>query len=183
MSSAIIACSKHSYQLIKSEMENKLIFCLSLFQSLGTSIPQLVFACCQHCPKKSFIEAIIKLGNTMDMATLAKSIFEFANKNGNNCLTILFDMMTLYFNRARKFPDSSMPMFVEIESTARYLIKLAEDNNLNMDDVLNHTANDGTTLFEQAAMYSESLANELMKKKVVVTTVNDLFEIPRFRVS
>ena len=123
------------------------------------------------------------MGNTMDMATLAKSIFDFADKDRFNCLIVLFDMMTHYLNSAHKFPDSSMPMFVEIESSAFYLIKLAEDNKLNMDDVLNHTDDSGKTLFYQAAMYSESLANELIKKNVVVTTVNYMFEIPLFRVS
>ena len=88
-----------------------------------------------------------------------------------------------YMNDTIKFPDSSMPMFVEIESTARYLIKMAEDNNLNMDVILNHTTDNGQTLFLKAAAYTESLASELIKKNVVVTTVNYLFEIPSFGVS
>ena len=55
--------------------------------------------------------------------------------------------------------------------------------DLNMDDILNYTGNDGTTLFSNAALFSESLANELIKKNVVVTTVNNMFQIPPFRVS
>ena len=123
----------------------------------------------------------------MDMAKLAKSIFELVNKNGNSCLLIVFDMMSWYRNQTDKrdkYPDSRMPMFTEIESTVRYLLKLAEDNNLNMDKIINWTGDDGRTLFSNAACYSESLASELLKKNVVVvTTVDNLFRIPRFRVS
>ena len=119
----------------------------------------------------------------MDMATLAKSIFESANKNGYNCLMILFDLNGWYKNKTSKFPDSSMAMFNEIESTALFLIKMAEDNNLNMDAILNWTADDGETLFSNAAYFSESLANELLKNNdVVVTTVDELFRVPSFRV-
>ena len=120
----------------------------------------------------------------MDMATLAKSIFEFVDEDGYNCLLIVFDMMHRYKNRTRKYPDSSMPMFTEIESTVRYLLKLAEDNNLDMDKIINWTGLNGDTLFANAACYSESLANELLKKKVVVvTTVDNRFMIPTFAVS
>ena len=92
-------------------------------------------------------------------------------------------MMTRYMNRVA-YPDSSMPMFTEIESTVRYLLKLAEDNNLDMDKIINWTGNDGDTLFSNAACYSESLVSELLKTNfVVVTTVDNLFTIPSFRVS
>ena len=119
----------------------------------------------------------------MDMTTLAKSIFEFANKDKYNCLMILFDMMAGYKSKTGKLPDSTMPMFTEIETSAFHLIKMAEDNNLNMDDVLNHTADNGRTLFYQAAVFSESVAIELLKRNVVVTKVDNLFSIPSFRVS
>ena len=119
----------------------------------------------------------------MDTAKLAKSILEFANNVGFSCLVILFDMMTGYHNQTGKYPDSNLPMFGEIESTAFFLIQMAEDNNLKMDDILNRTADNGKTLFCLAAFYSELLASELLKKNVVVTTVDNLFQIPDFRVS
>ena len=96
---------------------------------------------------------------------------------------ILFDMMVKYYIQTLKFPDSNLPMFDEIESSAFYLIKIAEDNNLKMDDILNRTADNGKTLFCLAAFYSELLASELLKKNVVLTTVDNLFQIPDFRVS
>ena len=96
---------------------------------------------------------------------------------------ILFDMMSLYRNETGLTPDSNLPMFVEIESSAFYLIKLAEEKKLNMANILNCTADDGTTVFSRAAYYSEPLAIELLKKNVVVTTVDNLFMIPSFKVS
>ena len=96
---------------------------------------------------------------------------------------ILFDMMVKYYIQTLKFPDSNLPMFDEIESAAIYLIKMAEDNNIDMDDILNWTTKSGITLFRLAALFSESLASELLKKNVVLTTVDNLFAIPPFRVS
>ena len=151
---------------------------------MGTTVAELVYACCQFYPKKNFIEDLIKLENKMDMSELAESIFSYSCKeDGYTCLLTLFDMVVGYHNRTDKYPDSSLPMFNEIESTAFYLIKMAEDNKLNMDKVLNCTADDGITLFWNAAIYSESLASELLKRNVVVTTVDYKFLIPSFQVS
>ena len=120
----------------------------------------------------------------MDMETLIKSMFELVNEDGTNCLLMLFDMITEYNNRTGKMPNSNLPIFNEVESTAFFLIKLAEENKLDMNAILNWTANDGDTLFSKAAYLSESIASELLKKQVVVvTTVDNLFQIPPFRVS
>ena len=159
------------------------VFVSSFLQKLGSTVAQLVFACCQQCPKKTFIEEIVKLEKTMDMTALAKSIFEFADNQRYTCLLALFDMMNIYQNETGKYPDRSMPMFNEIESTALYLIETAENNKLNMDTILNWTTEDGRTLILNASLYSESLASELLKKNIVVTTVDNLFQIPHFQVS
>ena len=119
----------------------------------------------------------------MDMKKLVKSIFQFVNRNGQTCLMILFDMMLRYRNKTRKYPDSTMPMFVRIESTALYLIKMAEKQKLNMDRILNWTANDGMTLFSYAAFFSETLSSQLLGRNIIVTTVDHSFQIPSFRVS
>ena len=119
----------------------------------------------------------------MDMATLAKSIFNHSSKVGSNYLLALFEMMSWYKIKTGKFPDSNLPMFHEIEATSLYLIKMAEDNKLNMKLILNWTGNNGLTLFSKAALYSESLATELLKRNVVVKTLDNLFQIPAFRVS
>ena len=117
------------------------------------------------------------------MSTLLKSIFNYKDKNGINCLIISFDMMIWYHHETGNVPDSSMPLFNEIETTILYLIKLAEDNKLNMDKILNSVTANGKTLFMNAALYSESLALELLKRNVDVKTVDDSFQTPSFRVS
>ena len=177
---------KIHFRKMKTDIcELKILFRQFLFQRLGTTVAQLVFVCCRHCPKKSLIEEIIKLEKTMvHMAILTNSILEFADKERYNCLMSLFDMMTCNKIKTGKYPDSSMLMLDEIEATAFYLIKMAEDNNLDMDHILNWTAANGKTILFLATFYSESIARELLKKDVVVvTTVDSFFQIPTFRVS
>ena len=118
----------------------------------------------------------------MSTPRLVESVFEY-NVDGFNCLLILFDMMVGYNNQTGNLPDSSLPMFTEIESTAFYLIELAGKNKLIMSDILNWTADNGLTLFQRAAWFSELLARELLKKNVIVTTVDNTFQTPSFRVS
>ena len=150
---------------------------------MGTTVAELVFACCRFCPKKQIIESIITIEKTTNKQKLVESIFDYKSKDGYNCMIVSFDMMARYTNETGNLPDSSMPMFNEIESTLFYLIKLADDNKLNMDKILNWTGDNGRTLFSNAAFYSESLATELLKRNVDVKTVDDLFQTPSFRVS
>ena len=159
------------------------MFCAFQFKSLGTTVAQLVFSCCQECPRKRLIQAIIELETKMNRKSLIKTIFTYVSKDKYNCMVILFQMMVFYYNKTGSCPDPSMPIFNEIEEVAFYLIKLAEDNALNMDIILNWTTNDGQTLFSRASSYCESLAIELLKRNVIVTTVDDLFLTPSFRVS
>ena len=76
-----------------------------------------------------------------------------------------------------------MEMFNEIESTILYLIKLAEENKLNLKNILNWVAEDGQTLFWNAALYSEPLTLELLSRNVDVKTVDYLFQTVSFKVS
>ena len=117
------------------------------------------------------------------MPKLVDLIFNYKDKDGFNCLIISFDMMVKYEHETGNVPDSSMPMFNEIETTILYLIKLAEDNKLNMEKILNLVTEDGITLFCNAAAFSESLALELLTRNVHVKIVDHLFLIPSFRVS
>ena len=57
----------------------------------------------------------------MDLKTLAKSILEFANKDGYNCLLTVFDIKTGYNVKTGKYPDSRMPLLTEIESTVLFI--------------------------------------------------------------
>ena len=98
-------------------------------------------------------------------------------------MIISFDMMAKYQIETGNLPDSSMKMFNKIESTICYLIKLVENNKLNLNKILNWVAEDGMTLFFRATVYSESLAIELLKRNVDVKIVDNLFQTLSFRVS
>ena len=119
----------------------------------------------------------------MDMIELIESIFRYTNEEGWTSLMDLFELANEYNIQPDNNFDSAMPMMNEIESSAFYLLKLAEENNLNMDHILNQTADNGRTFFFLATVYSETLASELLKKNVVVTTVDTQFQILSFRVS
>ena len=150
---------------------------------MGTNIPELVFTCCNFCPKKQFIEGIINLEKTIEISELVESIFDFKNEYGYNCMIVSFNMMEWHKNETGNVPDSSLEMFNEIESTVLYFIKLAVDNNLNLDKILNWVTENGETLFFRASFYSESLALELLSRNVDVKTVDNLFITPLFQVS
>ena len=119
----------------------------------------------------------------MSMTKLVESIFDYKDNDGYNCMIVSFDMIAKYRNKTGSVPDSSMKMFNEIEWTISYLIKLAEDNELNLTNILNWVGEDGQTLFWKAANNSESLALELLAKNVDVKTVDDLFQTVSFEVS
>ena len=131
--------------------------------------------------KEAFIEGIIKLEKTLTIKKLVESTLNFKNKDGYNCLIVSFSLMTSYQNETRKIPTSSMPMFDEIESTIFYLIKLADDNKLSMNKILNSVT--GQSLFWNASFFYESLALELLTRNVDVKTVDYLFQTVSFRVS
>ena len=80
-------------------------------------------------------------------------------------------------------PDAPTGLLTEIESSIEYLIDLGDQYNLNMDEILNHKAKNGHTLFTQAAYYSEKVAKILIQRNVKVNTVDDRFMTPIFRVS
>ena len=92
--------------------------------------------------------------------------------------------MTRYVNENnRNFPSASTGLFREIEATIEYLIRLGDQYNLNMDEILNHKTNDGHTLFWWAAYYSEKVAKILLQRNVKVNTVDHKFMTPPFKVS
>ena len=119
----------------------------------------------------------------MNISKSVEAIFNYKSNNGTNCLTISFSMNGLYQNQTGKRPDSSLPLFNETETTILYLIKLAEENKLKMNKILNSVNENGMTLFASAALYSESIARELLTRNVDVKTIDGLFQTPGFRVS
>ena len=83
----------------------------------------------------------------------------------------------------QNFPSASTGLFREIEATIGYLIRLGDQYNLNMDEILNHKTKNGTTLFYKAAYYSEKIGKILIQRNVKVNTVDHKFMTTSFRVS
>ena len=49
-----------------------------------------------------------------------------AHNGGYTCLLVVFLDDVMLPKKTNKYPDSSMPMFAEIESTVRYLLKIGQ---------------------------------------------------------
>ena len=73
-------------------------------------------------------------------------------------------------------------MLRETEESCLYLIQLAKKFNLDLDKILNHTTNDGTTLFFNASMFSEEITKFLLDQNVKVNSIDHKFSTPSFRV-
>ena len=146
-----------------------------------TTIGELIFACCKWFPVKAAIKSLIELVKENESEEkVARSVFEFKNQNGANCLTVIFDMATKYRNRTDGYPTG--PMLGEIEESCLFLIQLAKSAKLDLDKILNHTTKSGDTLFSDASVYSEKITAHLLTQNVQVNSINDLFVTPLFGV-
>ena len=123
----------------------------------GTTIPELIFACCQFFPRQEALEKLIELGKQSETdKEVAKSVLEFQHQTGHSCLIVTFNMANKYRNRNNgEYPSG--PMLHEIEETIFYLIDLAKCFNLDLKKILNHTTKSGETLFFLASIYSETI--------------------------
>ena len=74
-----------------------------------------------------------------------KSVFEFTERNGNNCLMISFHPMQNYKDETKKNPTSSTGMFTEIETTILYLIVEGEKHGVEISTILNTSSKSGGT--------------------------------------
>ena len=151
---------------------------------LGTTMAELVHACCMQAPKKDYVEAIIGLDRRTNRAALVASLFDYKNKNGYNCLTSAFDLAVGYQHETGTWPNATTGLIPEINALVRYLVKLGDDHQLDMTRVLNHTSKNGSTVFHQASNISEQVALFLLNRGGVdVNTVNVNFMTPVFQVS
>ena len=159
---------------------------------MGSTIPQLVFCCCQSYPYEEVIKELIKLSDATDMGQLVQSIFSYEHK-GENCLFAAFQqkMNNFYttlqqFKKLKQLPkqpaNSSIEMFNAIESLLIYFLQLAEQNNLDMDQVINIRREGGDSLFQIACLLSEKVSIELIKRNVKVNTIDNIFNTPLFMV-
>ena len=147
----------------------------------GTTIPELVFKCCQFYPNIEALEKLIELGNQNETGeNVVKSVLEFQDHNGDSCLTYIFQMATAYSQETDEDPSGSM--LHDIEESCTYLIYLAKSLNLDLTKILNHTAKGGSTLFRAASKYSEKITRLLLEENVNVKSIDHLFTTPYFQV-
>ena len=111
-----------------------------------TTIPELVFSCCQFFPIKKALMKLIELAQRNENdEKLAKNVIDFQDDEyGFNCLTTIFDTTTKYTIATQRLPTG--PMLREIEDSFFFLIELFESNNLFLDKALNQTSKLGDTL-------------------------------------
>ena len=85
-----------------------------------------------------------------------------------------------YLAETKKCPDSSIGLYNEIESLIVYLLRLAEENNVGLDRVINFTNEGGQSLFHLATLFSENISSELIKRNVRVNKIDNRFSTPWF---
>ena len=74
-----------------------------------------------------------------------KSIFEFTDKDGYNCLMQTFQPMWRYYNETDDYPTISTGMFSEIETTVLFLIEEGEKSGWTVENgVFTFNASDAT---------------------------------------
>ena len=134
------------------------------------------------------IESLIELGKKNESEEkVVRSVFEFHDHEGFNCLTGIFGMPIWYRNEKREYPSG--PMLIEIEKSCQYLIQLAKTAKLDLEKVLNHTTDSGDNFFFNASVYSETITKQLLSetnehgnKIVRVNSISHSFVTPIFRV-
>ena len=148
----------------------------------GARVPELVFSCCKWFPKKDAIQSLIQLRDESDTEEkVVKSVIEFQDHEGLNCLIGLFQMASWYRNRTEEYPSG--PMLREIDESCLYLIQLSKDFKLDLSKVLNRTAKNGNTLLSEASVFSENVTEYLLAEKDIrVNSIDDTFITPFFRV-
>ena len=72
----------------------------------------------------------------------------------------------------------------EIDNTIKYLIEKGYDLQYDMKKIVNHTVDNGQTLFQIATVYSEQIAIYLLSKNLVkVNSITSTFDTVSFKVS
>lgn len=157
--------------------------------ALGTTIPQLIFACCLNAPKREFLESLFSLDSRSKIVSLGDElnsvidVLSITDKDGCNCLMACFELAVQYRRETGKYPEQTTGLMADIEGCVQYLIEKGKSNNVDVNLLLNHTSRHGNTLFHLASQFSEKLAKQLLDLNVNVKTVNDSFITPSFRVS
>ena len=121
------------------------------------------------------------MGDINNIEKLVQTIFSYEFRGGN-CLFAATHMMREYSAQTNQMPDSSIGMFNDYESLFIYLLQLAERNNVDIDRVINHTTDAGSSLLHHSTLYSEKISLELINRNVKVNRIDNRFVTPRFLV-
>ena len=123
-----------------------------------TTIGELVFSCCRWFPNKEAIKSMIDLQKQTETEDkVVERVLEFQDRQGFNCLISLF----LYW-----YGELPGPLLRDIEDSCLFLIQLAKSANLDLDKILNHTTEDGYSLFYVASLHSERIIQHLLVENV-----------------
>ena len=134
------------------------------------------------------MNGLIDLGLTLSRSKkqLFHTIFN-CEVRGENCLMSTFKffiMKNLYSNDSfdvEKFIKTHH-IICHLESTFLHLIKLAEDNNVDMSSLINFSNEVGVSIFHRATRWSLNLTIELLRLNVNVNRISERFETPLMKV-
>ena len=120
--------------------------------------------------------------DTSHKKEIIQSIFEY-DHNGGNCLFAAFGMMRDYLAETKQCPNSSIDMYNEIESLIIYFLRLAEQYNVDLEQVINYTNEGGQSIFHLAILFTEKVSSELIRRNVKVNKIDNRFSTPYFMVN
>ena len=180
--SSYLSWSANFEKFSTSAETSKLLKLAKLDLQKGSTIPQLVFSCCQFFAEKVAVESLIDLGKeTETEEKVIESVFQFQDHEGTNCLIGLFKMAAMYWHEnSGKYPSG--PFLADIEESCSFLITLARSAKLDLNKILNHTNKFGATLFLFASSFSEEIMKQLLAENVQVHSITVEFVMSNFRV-
>ena len=92
-SSEYLHCTVHQNELSSTADIRTLLELAKLDLQKRTTIPELIFKCCQVFPIKEALEKLVELGMQSETAEkVAQSILEFQNHEGLTCPTEIFNL-------------------------------------------------------------------------------------------
>ena len=134
-----------------------------------------------------FVDALIDVGLSLTNSRkqLIASIFNCQVRGEIVLMSVFkfFVMQSVYswYSNENEI-DHNLPMVGHLESTFIYLLKLAEDNNLDMAKLINFSNEVGMSIFHRAAKWSISCTSELLKRNVNVNRITENFETAQLKV-
>ena len=99
---------------------------------------------------------------------------------GYNCLIACFQ--SLLPNKDNQ-ADIGSWVQTEVENTLKFLLEKGDELKYDMENIVNHTVDNGQTLFQISTNHSEKIANYLISKKIVkMNSITSTFDSVSFKV-